>query len=56
MYPWDCFPLYPILYTLSLSLSLNLKENERKEKKKDIYVHGLFIYYIFDTLTVYIYV
>ena len=50
----NCFSLYPILYTLSLSL--NLKKNERKEKKKDIYVHGLFIYDIFDTLKVYIYV
>ena len=40
----------------SLSLSLNLKKNERQEKKKDIYVHGLFIDDIFDTLKVYIFV
>ena len=51
-YPWDCVSQYQMLYTLSLSL--NSKENERKEKKKDIYVHGLFNYYIFDTLKVYI--
>ena len=50
------FLLYTqILYT-TLSLSLNLKENERKEKKKDIYVRGLSIYYIFDTLKVYLFV
>ena len=51
-------PLYPnvIYLSLSLSLSLNLKENERTEKKKDIYVRGLSIYYIFDTLKVYLFV
>ena len=31
-----------------------MTENERKEKKKDIGVHALFIYNIFDTLKVYI--
>ena len=45
------------IYTLSLSLSSWRKtENERKEKKKDICVHALFIYDIFDMLKVYIYV
>ena len=29
------------------SLSLNLKEHERTEKKEDIYIHGLFNYYMF---------
>ena len=41
-------------FYIPLSLSLNLKKSERTEKKKDIYVHGLFNYYIFDTLKVYI--
>ena len=43
-------------FIYSLYLSNNLKKNERTEKKKDIYVHGLFIHDIFDTLNVYIYV
>ena len=48
---------YTQFYILPLSLSIWRKtENERKEKKKDIYVHGLFIYDIFDTLKLYIYV
>ena len=52
---WDCFSLYPIIYSLSLSIWRKTK-NERKEKKKDICGHVLFIYDISDTLKVYIYV
>ena len=42
--------------TILQVLSLKLKKHERTEKKKDIYVHGLFHYYIFDTLKVYLFV
>ena len=50
-------PLYPNFIYHSLSLSLSLSQFEEKQKsRKDIYIRGLSIYYMFDTLKVYLFV
>ena len=46
-------PLYPSFIYHSLSLS---QFEEKQKSRKDIYIRGLSIYYIFDTLKVYLFV
>ena len=46
---WDCFSLYPILYTLSLSPSQveeKLKTKEKKRRKTFVFPHYSFIIYL----------
>ena len=52
------FSFIPKFYIpLSLSLSLSLSQFEEKQKsRKDIYIRGLSIHCIFDTLKVYLFV
>ena len=46
-------PLYPNFIYHSLSLS---QFEEKQKSRKDIYIHGLSNYYMFDTLKVYLFV
>ena len=46
-------PLYPNFIYHPLSLS---QFEEKQKSRKDIYIRGLSIYYMFDTLKVYLFV
>ena len=48
-------PLYPNFIYHPLSLSLSQFE-EKQKSRKDIYIRGLSIYYMFETLKVYLFV
>ena len=46
-----------LLYTQTLYTTLSLSQFEENQKsRKDIYIRGLSIYYMFDTLKVYLFV